>query len=107
VNPLPLPVNRPFDPGRASGLVSEVTPARKTQDATSQNGPAGRSPAKQALDVTEREMLMGRYQENPGYANQQLFSGHNAQRAVSAYNEVAFRDERDQLKTMLGISEYA
>ena len=107
MNPLPVPVNRPFDPGRASGLVSEVTRARKTQDATSENVPAAQTPTKPALDIAEREVLMGRYNENPGYANPQLFRGQNAQRAVSAYNEVAFRNERDELKNMLGISEYA
>jgi hypothetical protein len=68
---------------------------------------AARSPAKPTLDLAEREVLIGRYNENPGYANQQLFLGQNAQRAVSAYNEVAFRDERDELKNMLGISEFA
>ncbi len=50
---------------------------------------------------------MERYAESLGPGSQQLVRGQNAQRAISAYNEVASGNERDELKTMLGINEYA
>lgn len=107
MNSLPVPANRPFEPGRASGLVTALTPARKTPDPTSESGQTPRIPATPALDGGEREVLMERYAESLGPGSQQLVRGQNAQRAISAYNEVASGNERDELKTMLGINEYA
>lgn len=107
MNLLPVPSERPVDLGRASELVSAVTPARKSRDAVSERQQAERSQSNRVVDTAERESLMAGYAQARGKQDLQQAYGQNAQRALAVYNDVSSQGERDALANMLGISEYA